>query len=124
LQRDEVIAERPDRQRHDGEEHHDGAVHGDQLVVELGKHDATRRIQFTEPASDNRYGLARIGELPPKEHGKREANQEKEQAGQRVLQADDFVIERKNVFSEQNRGPLCGLECESCTRTLHPTRAA
>jgi hypothetical protein len=78
-------------------------VHGDQLVVELGKHDAARGIQLTEPASDDRYWLTGIGELPPEDNGEREANQEKAEAGQRVLQADDFVIQREDVFSEQNR---------------------
>lgn len=95
LQRDEVVAKRADRQRDDRKEHHDGAVHADQRVVELGKHHAARRVQLTEPASDHRYGLTGIGELPPKENCEREANQEKDEAGQRVLEADDLLIRRE-----------------------------
>ena len=44
LQRHHEVAEAADGQRHDAEEHHDGAVHRAQLVVELGQHDAARRL--------------------------------------------------------------------------------
>ncbi len=37
------FAHTPDKQRHDGEEHHDRAVHGDQRIVELRQHHATGR---------------------------------------------------------------------------------
>ena len=56
------------------------------------------------PASaDHGNGLARIGELPAEEDREGEANQQEDETCQRVLQADDFVIEREDVFSEQNR---------------------
>ena len=45
LQRDDVVAERAEGQRHDAEEHHDGAVHGAELVVELGRDDAAGRVR-------------------------------------------------------------------------------
>ena len=44
LQRHHEVAEAADGQRHDAEEHHDGAVHRAELVVELGQHDAARRL--------------------------------------------------------------------------------
>ena len=37
LQRHDVVAERAEGQRHDAEEHHDGAVHRAEPVVELGR---------------------------------------------------------------------------------------
>jgi hypothetical protein len=37
----DVVAERAERERHDAEEHHDGAVRGTELVVELREQDAT-----------------------------------------------------------------------------------
>jgi hypothetical protein len=40
LQRRDEVAEAAHRERHDAEEHHDGAVHRAELVVELGQHDA------------------------------------------------------------------------------------
>ena len=43
LQRHHEVAEAADGERHDAEEHHDGAVHRAELVVELGQHDAARR---------------------------------------------------------------------------------
>ena len=33
-----IVAEAADRERDDAEEDHDGAVHGAELVVELGRH--------------------------------------------------------------------------------------
>ena len=43
LQRHHVIAERSETKRHNAEEHHDGAVHGAQHVVQLAIDDPTRR---------------------------------------------------------------------------------
>jgi hypothetical protein len=62
-QRDEVVAERQN-QRHDREEHHDGAVHRAELEVELGQQNAFDRARFTEQLADQRQGIGRRGEVP------------------------------------------------------------
>ena len=43
-------------------------------------------------------GPARIGQLPPHQHHQREAEQQEQQAGDRVLDADDLVILREDVL--------------------------
>ena len=43
-------------------------------------------------------GRARIGELPPHQHHQAEAEEQEEEGGYRVLNADDFVILREDVF--------------------------
>ena len=57
LERHHEVAETADRQRHDAEKHHDRAVHRAELVVELGEHDAARRLVGPEPAADHRDRL-------------------------------------------------------------------
>ncbi len=54
LQRHHEVAEAADGERHDAEEHHDGAVHRAELVVELGQHDAAGRLRLAEQAADQR----------------------------------------------------------------------
>ena len=41
---------------------------------------------------------ARIGQLPPHEHHQGEAEQQEQQAGDGVLDADDLVVLRENVL--------------------------
>ena len=43
-------------------------------------------------------GWPGIGQLPPHEHHQREAEQEEEKAGDRVLDADHLVVEREDVL--------------------------
>ena len=98
LQRHHEVAEAADGERHDAEEDHDRAVHRPELVVELGEHDAHRRAILPEPLADQRNRLARIGELPPHDHHQREAEEQEQQPGHGVLDADDFVVDRKDVL--------------------------
>ena len=98
LQRHDEVAEAADGQRHDAEEHHDGAVHRAELVVELRQHDAARRLVGAEQAADQRNRRARIGQLLPHQHHQREAEEQEQQAGDRVLDADDLVIDREDVL--------------------------
>ena len=47
---------------------------------------------------DNRQRLARIRQLPAHQHHERETEEEKNQPADPVLDADDLVIGRENVF--------------------------
>ncbi len=53
-----------------------------------------------QPA-DERNGPARIGELPPHQHHQAEAEEQEKEAGYRVLDPDDFVILREDVFAPE-----------------------
>ena len=64
LQRHHVVAEGADRERHDAEEHHDGAVHRAELVVELGQDMPPGAFDRAEQAADRAAAAARIGQLP------------------------------------------------------------
>jgi hypothetical protein len=101
LERHEVVAEGADGQRHHPQEHHDGAVHGAELVVELGQHDAARGVGRAEQAADERHGRPRVGELPPDDDDQRESDQQEKKAGEPVQKADHLVIGRIEVPEEQ-----------------------
>ena len=73
-------------------------MHGAELVVELGQHDAAGRVGGAEQPADERNRPARVGQLPPHQHHQAEAEEQEEEAGDRVLNADDFVIVREDVF--------------------------
>ncbi len=85
-----VVAERADGERHDAEEHHDRAVHRAELVVELRKDDAARCVRLAQPSADDGNRLAGIRELPPDDQDERKTDEQKYQARQRVLKADDL----------------------------------
>ena len=101
LERHHEVAEAADGQRHDAEEHHDRAVHRAELVVELRQHDAARRLVRAEPAADDRNRVARIGQLKPHQHHQAEAEEEKQEAGDGVLNADDLVVHGKHVLAPE-----------------------
>ena len=67
------------------------------------KHDAARRLVNAEPVADERNRPARICQLKPHDHHQREAKQEKQEAGNRVLEPDHFVIEREHVLSPESQ---------------------
>ena len=56
---------------------------------------------WPEPHADQRNRPARIGQLPPHQHHQREAEEQEEQRGDRVLDADDLVIEREHVLAPE-----------------------
>ena len=100
LERDEQIAEDPHQQRHDREEDHDGAVHGDQRVVELGQHDGAIGRgchHFVGEEHAPGHGLARETQLPPDHRREQSPHHEEEEAHEEELGADDFVVARENV---------------------------
>ena len=76
-------------------------MHRAKLVVTLGQHDAGRCQRGGEQVADERDGPARIGQLPPHQHHQAEAEQQEEEAGYRVLNPDDFVILREDVFAPE-----------------------
>ena len=81
LQRHQIVAEAADGQRHDGQKHHDGAVHRPELVVELGQHRS--RI--------------RPGQLPSHKQDQQETDQQEGETRPPVLQPDDLVIRGKHA---------------------------
>jgi hypothetical protein len=100
LQRHQVVAEGAHGEGHDAQEHHDGAVHGPELVVELGDDDPPRRL---EQIADQRHRLVRIGERPPHHHHQREAEEEEDQRREPILDADDLVVLGKDVLGPEPR---------------------
>ena len=102
LERHDVVAEGAEGERHDAEEHHDGAVHGPELVVELREKNAAGSVGLAEPSADERDGLCREGLLPSDQHHEGETHQQEEQAGEPVLQADDLMVRGKNVPAYQS----------------------
>ena len=101
LERDHEVAEAADGERHDAEEDHDGAVHRAELVVELGQHRAARHARLAEELADERQRGARVGELPAHQHHQREAEEQEQQAGDGVLDADDLVVGREDVLAPE-----------------------
>src|SRR6185295_15810219 len=81
---------------HDGEEHHDRAVHRAELCVELRQHDAAGRVGLTEQSADDWNRMTWERELPADQQDEQEAEQEKNEAREEVLQADNFVVGRNN----------------------------
>ncbi len=77
LERDDVVEKRR-RQRHQREEQHRGAVHGEQLVKRLGTHEVA----------------VRLGELRSDHQGLEPTDQEEGERGPEVEQPDPFVIDR------------------------------
>jgi hypothetical protein len=91
----------------DTHEDHDRAVHRAKLVVELRQHDAAGRVGGAEQRADHRNRRARVGELIPHEHHQRETEEKKEQAGDRVLNSDDLVIQREDVLPPEAKFLMC-----------------
>ena len=100
-QRHHVVAEAADRQRHDAQEHHDRAVHGAELVVELRQHDAARRVRRAEQRSDDRDRLHRERELVAHQRHQAESEEQKQQARDGVLNPDDLVVLGKNPLRHE-----------------------
>ena len=74
MQRHQQRAEGAGRQRHHGQEDHHRAVHGDELVVELGQHDAAGRVGLAQHRRQpRRQRLARPRQLPPHQQHQQEA---------------------------------------------------
>jgi len=67
LERDQEVGEHAYQQRHDGEEHHERAVHRDELDVVL-REDHSPWGHGLRKHSAARHGLAREAELPPHLH--------------------------------------------------------
>ena len=101
FQRDEVIAESADEERHDDKEHHDRGVHGEEHVVAAGKDDAVNRDGGRQQRSDQRDRHAGVSQLVADAHGEQTADEEKEETGPEILQTDHLVIERPDVFGKE-----------------------
>jgi hypothetical protein len=97
LQRHDEVAEAAHGERHDAEEHHDGAVHGAELVVELRQHAAAGHAGVAEEPADQRQRAAGEGQVPPHQHHQAEAEEEEQQAGDGVLDADHLVVDGEDV---------------------------
>ena len=100
LQRDQIIPEHPNEQRHDGKEHHDRPVHRDQGVVKLRQQDPARRHGFRKQLA-TRKGPIRKTELPADHHRHHPTEQQKHEAHQQKLNTDDLVIGREDVLAQE-----------------------
>ena len=92
LERQHEIPESADGEGHHAEEDHDGAVHRAELVVELGEHRPARHARVAEEPADQRQRHARVGELPAHQHHQRKAEEQEQQSGDGILDADHLVI--------------------------------
>ena len=89
-QRDQVIAEPAQEQRGEQIDHHDHAVHGDELIV-LGRVDDRERV--------------REAELQPHQPGQHQSHQADSKSGDRVLDGDDLGVLAEYVL----RPPAMGM---------------
>ena len=101
LEREHEVPESSDGEGDHPEEDHDGAVHRPELVVELGEHRPARHARLAEERADQRQRGARVGELPAHEHHQRKAEEQEQEAGDGVLDADDLVIGREDVLAPE-----------------------
>jgi hypothetical protein len=103
LQGHDIVAEGGESQRHNGQEHHDRAMHRPKGIIEVSRHYATRGRVRTEhcqqQVTHKRDWLAWIGKLPPHHGHERIAEEQEKQSGDPVLEADDFMIGREKVLT-------------------------
>src|SRR5438046_9713753 len=52
-----------------------------------------------DPFADDRQCLARIGQLPPHQHHQGKTEEEEDQPGESILDADHLVVGGENIFS-------------------------
>ena len=94
LDRQEVIAESALRRRGQHEEHHDGAVHGQQAEVGF-------RLDLAEQRQIRR----RPDHVDAHQQRQEHADKHRRERQKVILQPDDFVIQAENVFAnEAGRG--------------------
>ena len=102
LKRCHIIAESTERQRHDGEEDHDGSMHRSKGVVQISLHDTAvdhvRTKQFLEERPNQRNWLIRFCQLLAHDQHQHETKKQEHQRGDTVLDADDFVIGTEDIF--------------------------
>ena len=82
-QRDQVVAEAAEEQRGQQIDHHDHAVHGDELVIGLGRDEG-------EGAGE--------AELQPHQPGQHQRHQADADRGAAILDGDDLGVLREDVF--------------------------
>jgi hypothetical protein len=85
-------------------------VHRAELVVELRRETAAWCVGLAEQPADERNDFSGIGQLPPDQHDQEEPHQQKDHAGDAVLEADDLVIGRENITAKQSRASYLPLE--------------
>ena len=94
------ITKTGDQDRHRHPENHDGAVVGHHVVVFAGTHDAKSRHRFS-----------RESQLHAKHVGHVSADQGHEDAGDAVLQADNKVVGREDIFTPETLLVMGGVSC-------------
>src|SRR5713101_9137400 len=82
-QRDQVVSEAPQEQRGEQIDHHDHAVHGDELQVVSGADGGE---------------AAREGQLQPYQPRQHQSHQSNRERSDRILDGDDFGVLGKDVF--------------------------
>ena len=125
LEREHEVPESSDGEGHHAEEDHDGAVHRAELVVELGEHRPARHARLAEEPADQRQRGARVGELPAHQHHQRKAEEQEQEAGDGVLDADDLVVGGEDVLAPEAELLVmgfvraCGLVCDDAAWLTH-----
>jgi hypothetical protein len=75
-------------------------VHRSERVVNLRRHRSTGK-EIREQFSKDGDRMIGIGKLPAHDHHEREAEEQKAQRGQTVLNSDHLVIDGENVLSPE-----------------------
>ena len=112
LQGHDEITEGRERQRHDAQKHHDGAVHGAEGIVQIRAHDAlVRHVAqglVQQRADAQRDGGAWMRDGPAHHHHQAKAEEQEQQGGDAVLNTDDLVVRGENVFLQEAQFVVMG----------------
>ena len=102
LDRQEVIAETREGSRGQHKEDHDGAVHGHQLQVILGREHAARRAGLGQELK-SRNGGVRPRQVNSHDPGQHQPDVNRHQRQRVVLLANDFMVEAEDVLPNEPR---------------------
>ena len=106
LKRDEQVRERAAQSPGQHEEHHDGAVDGDQGEVSVPVEDAARR-PLAEEGLEDAEGLSRPSELEAEEDGKSHGEDPHEDSRNQELLRDHLVILAEDVLGDEALLVVC-----------------
>src|SRR3989338_4628424 len=73
-------------------------MHRKKLRIEFGEHDPADHHAFGKELPQNRHRFSGKSELPSQKERQHPADQKEEKSGEEKLNADHFVINRKNIF--------------------------
>jgi hypothetical protein len=135
LKGDQEVSEQADHHRHDGEEDHEGRVHGEEAVIELRLNHPLRgnRVREYSPKQIPGKLLPRESKLPAEQQCQPPSYQQEEEGAEHELNADDLVIDREDILLYKAhlrvglvpvtipRGLMHILGCVDCCFHVEPT---